>query len=249
VHHTREKSGTEKLIQPPTMVGINFPELITIQGTQCNADWAFAAVQQIESDAMCAPGSTFNSVLSAEQLLDCSLWNNGCNGGYPEDAFKYAEGGVVTDSQYPYKTTTSSSGYCQSFKSSAYVVKVKKYYTITNGDDHKDHGHHEDDDDKDDSSVEEKMAAHILNNGPLSACFVDPKVPNGYTGVVTNCGNTDNGPTVCGQVVGVDTSASPPFWKVRGSWGTSWGDGGYIRIQYGVDMCMITHNPQYVELK
>jgi hypothetical protein len=31
-------------------------------------------------------------------------------------------------------------------------------------------------------------------------------------------------------VVGYDDTADPPFWKLRNSWGTRWGEGGYFRV-------------------
>merc|ERR1712232_910349 len=36
-----------------------------------------------------------------------------------------------------------------------------------------------------------------------------------------------------------------PYWKVKNSWGTSWGDSGYVYIQRGVDMCGIGRHPSY----
>jgi hypothetical protein len=32
------------------------------------------------------------------------------------------------------------------------------------------------------------------------------------------------------SVVGYDDTADPPYWKLRNSWGTRWGEDGYFRI-------------------
>jgi C1A family cysteine protease len=50
---------------------------------------------------------------------------------------------------------------------------------------------------------------------------------------MTSCGKRINH-TV--QAVGVDTS-SGGYWKVRNSWGSSFGEAGYIRLAYGKDTC------------
>jgi cathepsin L len=49
----------------------------------------------------------------------------------------------------------------------------------------------------------------------------------------------------CVQAVGVDASSSG-YWKVRNSWGTSWGESGFIRLAYGANTCAITNDPTYV---
>jgi hypothetical protein len=38
---------------------------------------------------------------------------------------------------------------------------------------------------------------------------------------------------------GVDSATGKKFWKVRNSWGTTWGNNGYILMERGVNMCYI----------
>lgn len=52
----------------------------------------------------------------------------------------------------------------------------------------------------------------------------------------------------CVQAVGVDTS-SGGYWKVRNSWGTGWGESGFIRLAYGKNTCDITNDPTYTAVK
>lgn len=60
--------------------------------------------------------------------------------------------------------------------------------------------------------------------------------------------------TACGTnldhaviVVGWGTSGSTEYWTVRNSWGTSWGERGYIRIAItsGAGICGVQMQPLY----
>ncbi len=69
------------------------------------------------------------------------------------------------------------------------------------------------------------------------------------SGVLTGrCGqNLDHGVLAVGY--GTDASTGLDYWKVKNSWGTSWGEGGYIRIERSnADLCGVLDAASYPNL-
>jgi cathepsin F len=190
---------------------------------QCGSCWAFSATEQIESDTMRTLGKTY--ILSPQQLVSCTPFPSmGCNGGWTENAYKYvtSAGGIEQESDYPYTSMTGKTGSCKA-DDNKFVVTVDKYYGVKG---------------------ESSMADYVLSTGPLSVCL-DASRWNTYTGgIMTSCGNNVDH---CVQAVGVDTGNNG-YWKVRNSWGTSWGENGYIRLSYGHNTCDITNDPTYTKV-
>jgi len=90
-------------------------------------------------------------------------------------------------------------------------------------------------------SSETDMASHVVSTGPV-AIALDASAWSSYTGgILSTCGTSIDHAV---QAVGVDTSS---YWKVRNSWGTSWGESGYIRLAYGDNTCGLTYIPTYVD--
>jgi C1A family cysteine protease len=193
----------------------------------CGSCWAFSAVEQVESDYMRLTGS--EQILSAQQVTSCTPYfiAGGCNGGNTESAFSYMEAGVETDANYPYTSGKAGvTGSCTA-SSSKFVVKATGYTTVSSS-----------------ASGESKMASYVQATGPLSVC-VDAETWSSYTGgIMSKCGTSVDH---CVQAVGIDTAGG--YWKVRNSWGTSWGESGFIRLSYGSNTCAIASDANYAGAK
>ena len=69
------------------------------------------------------------------------------------------------------------------------------------------------------------------------------------SGVLTErCGtNLDHGVLLVGY--GTDAATGKDYWKVKNSWGTSWGEAGFIRIEKSDrDLCGVLDAPSYPNL-
>lgn len=190
----------------------------------CGSCWAFSATEQIESDSIRTLGQSTNSLLSPEQITQCDKTSYGCGGGWTEHAYNYVKsaGGLESNTDYPYTSSNGVTGTCHE-DSSKFVIDVDSYTTIRG---------------------ESNMANYMLSTGPLSVCL-DASSWNSYRGgIMTQCGHSVDH---CVQAVGVDTGSNG-YWKVRNSWGTSWGESGYIRLAYGQNTCDITNDPTYTKV-
>ena len=204
----------------------------------CGSCWAFSAVEQIESDYLRAGGNnsiwepTPDKGLSVQQPTSCVKFPQpgvgGCDGGWTENVFEYAETvGLESDFDYPYTSSTGGTPPACKADSSKAIIKTTGYTTVS-------------------SSPEDEpvMAAYVQSTGPLSVCVDASEWGTYVRGVMSSCGQTVDH---CVQAVGIDTSAAG-YWKVRNSWGTAWGERGFIRLAYGNNTCNITSDSNFAEV-
>uniref|UniRef100_A0A6B2LNZ1 Peptidase C1A papain C-terminal domain-containing protein n=1 Tax=Arcella intermedia TaxID=1963864 RepID=A0A6B2LNZ1_9EUKA len=123
-------------------------------------------------------------------------------------------GGLETDADYPY---TAQGGTC-AFDKSKVKVTIKNWRYATQ------------------NKSESEMMQATVNWGPLSIC-VDASSWQLYDGGIFMASDCTTNLDHCVQIVGYDTTAATPFWVVRNSWSDSWGENGFIRLQFGQDTC------------
>merc|ERR1719182_790401 len=96
-----------------------------------------------------------------------------------------------------------------------------------------------------DISNEADLLDAVTNTGPVSVAIeADQMSFQMYSGGVLtgSCGtNLDHGVLA----VGFGTSGGTDYWKVKNSWGASWGMNGYVLIERGVNKCGIGSEPSY----
>ncbi|KAJ8935491.1 hypothetical protein NQ314_012783 [Rhamnusium bicolor] len=173
----------------------------------CGSCWSFSATGALEGAYAVKHGSLIS--LSEQNLMDCSTsyGNNACNGGLMEYAYKYVHDyGIETEKDYPY---TAKKGTCQYSSSKKTAVKVTGYSTVT--------------------KKNEASLATAVANQPV-AVAVNAQKWQHYAGGIfddSSCSQSiDHGVLA----VGYATSGSTPYWLIKNSWGTSWGEKGYIRL-------------------
>lgn len=195
---------------------------------QCGSCWAFSTVEQVESMAR-VEGITTDFVGAPQELVSCDHNGDvGCNGGLPTNAYEWLEDKPLeAESDYPYMSgLTQKSGKCKADFSEG-KIKVTNYKSVS--EDEEDPYH----------TGEKKMIKYVLNSGPLSL-GVDAMHWQLYTGGVmsaTSCAAEQLDHAV--QAVAYYGDAAEPYWVVRNSWNTDWGEDGFIRLAAGENACML----------
>jgi len=92
---------------------------------------------------------------------------------------------------------------------------------------------------------------YLTTSGPI-AIAVNAGAWGSYTGGVmtaATCGSsTANSMDHAVQLVGFNATSSTPYWIVRNSWSTDWGESGYIYLSYPGNTCGIANSATYVSI-
>lgn len=196
---------------------------------QCGSCWAFSTTGSVEGVTFITTGTLVS--LSEQQLVDCSgsYGNQGCNGGLMDNAFQYiiANGGLCSEASYPY---TGQDGTCQS-SSCTSAAKITGYKDVP-----------QDSDSAFMSAIAQQPVSVAVEADQLAFQFYSGGVMTGTCGT-----NLDHGVLA----VGYGSDSGSDFYKVKNSWGASWGMNGYILLgrgssyNSGQGQCGILMQPSY----
>jgi C1A family cysteine protease len=194
---------------PPVFIGT--VTSVKNQGS-CGSCWAFAAVGLMEAMILKNDGVEVN--LSEQHMLDCNPWGWGCNGGFwPNDML--VDTGSPYESCYPYLAYETP---CNTGCPIDYTIQSWEFVTEDNV-----------------VPPTDLIKQAIYTYGAVSAGIYVERYFQAYTGGVLNiCKRnphwTNHAIILCGWD---DTKGA---WLLKNSWGTGWGENGFMWIQYGCNL-------------
>ena len=199
----------------------------------CGNCWAHSATESMESYFAMQTGQS--PVLATQQITSCAEYMNGCGGGDAVSGWIYVNqstaGSLTSEWAYPFidifvpemskSVTAPCKNITKEFKPFGWFneltqVGIEGYGTV--------------------SPANNAKAAKdaIANVGPMSISVAALGWKDYESGVYQNNGNSTDDWSIdhAVQMVGYgsDSSSDKNYWIVRNSWGTLWGEDGFIKL-------------------
>lgn len=181
----------------------------------CGACWAFSTAAAMEAALYLKYGE--QKQLSEEQLVSCNLRELGCGGGNPRNIYSWvaANGGLTTSYQFPYISGTigkASNAHCDV----ALINRDSRLSTVKLG------------------RVKPFSAAALraaIATQPV-VVFLDGSsmLFQNYRGGIINSPDCGNDLSHAMLAVGYGTRNGVDYIKIKNSYGTNWGEEGYVLI-------------------
>ena len=195
----------------------------------CGSCWAQAAASSLSDRIKIARAGRWPEINIAPQvLISCETPDDGCHGGYALNAFKWMSENEITDETcsiymargHDNGQVCSGMTMCRNcnpgeacYVPDEYMVYgVDEYGTVTG---------------------EDAMKQELYQRGPLACGIAVPEALETYTGGIF-CDTTGDTEIVHDiSIVGYGSENDQPYWLVRNSWGTHWGEQGFFRVCRG----------------
>lgn len=198
---------------------------------KCGSCWSFSASEAL-SDRFCiATKGAVDVILSAQTMVSCDTANMGCQGGYLDKAWQFmVSNGLASDVCEPYTSGGGDSGTCPKQCADGSAIKYYKaanYKHLTGS--------------LTGMNTVDVIRQDLMTNGPLQVAF---EVYQDFIAYKSGVYHHVSGSLLGGHAVelvgwGVDSSSNMPYWLIKNSWDTTWGDNGYFKILRGKNECGI----------
>jgi len=197
----------------------------------CGSCWAFAAVGAVEGSWAKEKGQLFR--LSEQELIDCDKSDGGCNGGGISSALTWVHNhhGLAKNTDYGVGHYHPSQGTCH-HKEEETVANLKRVRHVA-------------------SKNEADLKRAVHNAGPVAmSVHVNKKFKAYKSGIFNDPACPKNSVNHAMLTVGwkYSTKYKKTKWIVKNSWGKSWGQDGYIFLEYGKNICGMAKSPLYAEV-
>jgi hypothetical protein len=195
----------------------------------CGSCWAFGTVAPLECNILIKDGLEVD--LSEQWLVSCNLEGWGCDGGWWAHDYHQWKGdpcgddGAVLEAYFPYTATDAP---CDCPYPHDYWIDSWAFIAG-----------------EDIVAPVADIKQAILDYGPVSVAICVNSAFQAYTGGIFSgptCSDINHAVALVGWDDNLGTSG---VWILRNSWGTGWGENGYMYIEYGV--CDVGYSACFVD--
>ena len=185
---------------------------------KCGSCWAFSAVGGLEGAYAKHTGKFVE--FSEQQLVECDKYSHGCNGGLMENGFyHWMRTAPRTEKDYPYELPPKQ---CREKQIHSDYPTIEYGYRV---------------------DITWECLYEALTHGVVSVAIraENDDFRSYKSGIIdgTGCGtDLDHGVTLVGY------NANDDAWHVKNSWGSTWGESGFVRIRRGEGMGVCGINQQ-----
>jgi len=195
------------------------PPIRPTQGT-CGSCWAFGTVGVMESAIKKSGGPLVD--LSEQFLISCNKDNWSCSGGLTAHKYHYntlgknqTTVGAVLESVKPYTMSNGTCGttnYNKPYKLSNWKFVTGSEWTMP---------------------TVNQIKNAIYTYGPITAGICAGSLFQNYSGGIFKTTEDVCSGSTNHQIILVGWNDTGGYWILRNSYGTSWGENGYMRIKWG----------------
>ncbi len=196
----------------------------------CGSCWAFSTVGALECNILIKDNVEVD--LSEQWLVSCNQDGWSCSGGYfAHDYHMWKtdpcdDTGAVLEAFFPYEASNLP---CNCPYRHDYFIEDWSYIAGSGS-----------------IPAVDAMKVAIMEHGPISVAVASAGMSGYSGGIFEDCNHYDINHAVV--LVGWDDDQGPNgVWFMRNSWGTDWGENGYMRMPYGCND--IGYGACYVEYR